>query len=153
MAVVILGLMPLAESFQFEAKRIPLPLDSRVLLGSQDTDTPRDPPKHPSTSNGYIPSKRSATKGGEPITPLCLSPSHAEAWLRGNQVIFRDLESPFGTFVNDKKLGVEEISLKTGDIIRLGYQITRNQRTPSDITDDHLKPIIVKVTISVASHY
>ena len=33
----------------------------------------------------------------------------------------------------------------------LGYQLPRNSKTPAHITDDHLKPIVAKVTISVAS--
>lgn len=68
--------------------------------------------------------------------PLALSASHAEMWVKDNkvslvhpgpiyrcriysptlQVMLRDLDAPFGTFVNSVKLA-GEMALNSGDII------------------------------------
>ncbi|KAF8623000.1 hypothetical protein AX15_006592 [Amanita polypyramis BW_CC] len=151
MATVIISLHCLPESFEFEAKRISLPPDSRVLLGSVTTDCHRDPKRTATPTNGFFPGKSLPTKCKESIMPLGLSACHAEIWLNGNQVMVRDLDAPFGTFINGVKL-VGETVLKSGDVIALGYKLPRNDRTPAHITDDHLKPIAAKVTVSVESH-
>ncbi|KAK2464704.1 hypothetical protein APHAL10511_003280 [Amanita phalloides] len=150
MASVIVSLQCMPESFQFEAKRIPLPPDSRVLLGSVDGETLVDPQRTATSSNGFFSAINPPTKGAESITSLALSASHAEIWLKGHQVMLRDLDAPFSTFVNGIRLAGETV-LKSGDIIALGYQLPRNDKTPANITDNHLKPIVAKVTVSVAS--
>ncbi|KAF8638979.1 hypothetical protein AX17_001811 [Amanita inopinata Kibby_2008] len=152
MATVIVSLQCMPESFHFDAKRIPLPKGSSILLGSVNSDSPRDVDRTALPSNGFFPSKLSTPKGREPVTPLALSACHAEIWLHGNQIMFRDLDAPFGTFVNGVRLKGETI-LKSGDIVSLGQQLPRNSKTPTSITDDHLKPVIAKVTISVASQF
>jgi len=151
MSPVIINLQCLPESFQFEPKWIPLPSTSRVLLGSVNRETVVDPERTATTSNGFFPPITPINKGVEPITPLALSANHAEIWVKDHQVMLRDLDSPFGTFVNGTQVTGEAV-LKTGDVISLGYRLPRNDKTPAHITDDHLKPIVAKVTISVASH-
>ena len=86
MATVIVNLQCLLESFEFEAKRIPLPPGSRVLLGSVTTDCHRDPKRTATPANGFFPPKILPMKGKEPIIPLGLSANHAEIWLKDNEV-------------------------------------------------------------------
>ena len=81
------------------------------------------------------------------------------------QIYIRDLDSPFGTFVNDVKIK-NIVKLQTGDIVvclssawvlqmvydslclqSLGTQIPRNSNTPGYITDEQLKPVIARVTL------
>ncbi len=136
MSSVIINLQCLPESFQFEPKWIPLPSTSRVLLGSVNRETVVDPERIATTSNGFFPPIMPTNKGAEPITPLALSANHAEIWVKDHQVglfpsspahrckiysptlqvMLRDLDSPFGTFVNGTKVAGETV-LKTGDVI------------------------------------
>ncbi|KAF8699035.1 hypothetical protein AX14_001005 [Amanita brunnescens Koide BX004] len=149
MSSIIVNLQCLPESFQFEPKWIALSTESRILLGSDTGETVVDQ-RTATTSNGFFPPMMPTSRGGDPIMPLALSASHAEMWVKDNKVMLRDLDAPFGTFVNSVKLA-GEMALNSGDIITLGYQLPRNNKTPAHITVDHLKPIIAKVTISVAS--
>jgi len=52
------------------------------------------------------------------IPETSVSSHHAEIWLRGEEVLIKDLDSTNGTFINGEK--VTEAVLKPGQILRLG---------------------------------
>ncbi|TFK62164.1 hypothetical protein BDN72DRAFT_827764 [Pluteus cervinus] len=135
-------------SFPFASKYLLLPPNTKMMLGS---DLSAIPPRIASATNGWF-SPLTQQQDGKPISisPLPLNICHAEIWFENGQAWIQDLESAFGTFVNDKKIQKETV-LKTGDVITLGIAIQRNVNTPVDITDDHLKPIIAKVSILKSS--
>ncbi|PBL02194.1 hypothetical protein ARMGADRAFT_1071686 [Armillaria gallica] len=110
----------------------------RVLLGAVEGSSTT---RQGSSTNGYF-APRSQTSE----SPLTLSVNHAEVWLENGRIYIRDLESPFGTFINDVKINTD-FALKTGDILALGKTLVRNTNTPSDITDNQLKCIVAKVTV------
>ncbi|KIL64078.1 hypothetical protein M378DRAFT_163556 [Amanita muscaria Koide BX008] len=140
----------MTDSFPFDPKRVLLPPGSHILLGSAKCDSIIDEERSALPSNGFFSAKFSPIKGGEPIIPLALSADHAEIWVKNNQLMLRDLETPFGTFVNGTRIIGEHI-LKSGDVISLGYKLSRNDKTPAHVADDHLRPVIAKVIYSVTS--
>ncbi|KIJ99331.1 hypothetical protein K443DRAFT_175824 [Laccaria amethystina LaAM-08-1] len=137
-----LRLSPASGSFSFQPKQIKL-RDQRVALG---IEIPNDPAHTSSSSNGLFAVVRTGSSTG--ISPLPVSTSHAEVWLSGSKVYIRDLDSPFGTFVNGAKITTATL-LRQGDILSLGSPVQRNSQTPAYITDDHLKPIIAKVVLAI----
>jgi pSer/pThr/pTyr-binding forkhead associated (FHA) protein len=54
-----------------------------------------------------------------PIAEPSVSSHHCEVWLRGNDVVIKDLNSTNGTFIDGKQL-TGEGSIKPGQILRLG---------------------------------
>ena len=48
-----------------------------------------------------------------------VSSHHCEIWLRGNDVVIKDLNSTNGTFVNGQQVTTEAV-LKPGQTLRLG---------------------------------
>jgi pSer/pThr/pTyr-binding forkhead associated (FHA) protein len=52
------------------------------------------------------------------ISEPSVSSHHCELWLRGTDVVVKDLDSTNGTFVNNEK--VTETVLKPGQVLRLG---------------------------------
>lgn len=72
---------------------------------------------------------------------------HARIWSDGSKVFLRDIETAFGTYVNDVRI-TQDVELKSGDVVTLGSKIPRNSNTPAYITDDHLKPVIAIVTVN-----
>jgi len=52
------------------------------------------------------------------ITEPSVSSHHCEIWLRGTDVVVKDLDSTNGTFINNEK--VTETVLKPGQVLRLG---------------------------------
>ncbi|RDB18395.1 hypothetical protein Hypma_000353 [Hypsizygus marmoreus] len=152
MTTPMLNLSPVSGSFSFQAKYIPLSRDNIVVLGSEVSDESEES-RTAAPTNGWFAPKRpiqinGIVGGSAPpaISPLPLSSRHSEVWWNGHHVYIHDKESPFGTYVNDAKI-TKPTMLKTGDIISLGSQIPRNSHTPGYITDEHLKPIIAKVTL------
>ncbi|KIK04576.1 hypothetical protein K443DRAFT_4547 [Laccaria amethystina LaAM-08-1] len=137
-----LHLSPTSGSFSFQPKQIKL-CDKRVVLG---IEIPDDPAHTSSSSNGWFTVVRTRNSTG--ISPLPVSTSHAEVWLSGSKVYIRDLDSPFGTFVNGVKIKTDTL-LQQGDVLSLGSPVQRNSQTPAYITDDHLKPIIAKVVLAI----
>ncbi|KNZ73625.1 hypothetical protein J132_10571 [Termitomyces sp. J132] len=98
-----------------------------------------------SPTNGWFTSQK---LGGEtPVLPLPLSSVHSEVWWDGLNIYIRDLDTPFGTYLNNIRLTGTK-TIQSGDIISLGSKIARNSNTPKYISDDHLKPIIAKVSIA-----
>ncbi|KAF8997760.1 hypothetical protein BDQ17DRAFT_1362968 [Cyathus striatus] len=138
----IVSFAPVTGSFRFDTKRISLARGVRVILGSENVDTGHVA----SPQNGWFAARPTADDSIGNVSPLPLSSSHVELRVNNGQVVIRDLDSPFGTFVNNVKI-TAETTLNDGDIVRLGSPIPRNSRTPAYITDDHLKPIIAKITI------
>ncbi|KAF8799780.1 hypothetical protein BYT27DRAFT_7005378, partial [Phlegmacium glaucopus] len=99
----------------------------------------------PTTSNGWFPPRLTGDITTPKISPLPLSSSHAEIWCEGGRVYIRDLNSPFGTFVNGLKIS-KVTTLLTGDTVSLGSRLPRSDKTPAYITDLHLTPVIMKVS-------
>ncbi|KAL1741090.1 hypothetical protein HDZ31DRAFT_46169 [Schizophyllum fasciatum] len=130
-------LAPTQGGFPFETKVLSLSADApRIILGSP-------PPK------GHVqPSSRNGLFAPLPNTslPLTLAVMHAELYLENGKILLRDLDSPFGTFVNTQPVR-QPTPLKAGDVITLGKRIARNAKTPRDITDDQLRPVILQVTV------
>ena len=51
----------------------------------------------------------------------CVSRSHAMIWFEGGTFWIVDTKSSTGTFLNDKRIGLEKQEIKFGDEMRLGY--------------------------------
>ncbi|KAF9457823.1 hypothetical protein BDZ94DRAFT_1272174 [Collybia nuda] len=150
----MLNLTPVSGSFPFQPKYIPLTSAAKVVLGSDVRDTTSSSVRTATALNGWFASKPPPRINGvngdhalAPISSLPLSSSHSEIWLEEQKVYIRDLDTPFGTFVNNVKIKSTTV-LKDGDIISLGIPIPRNRNTPSHITDEHLSPIIAKVVVA-----
>lgn len=130
-------LAPAQGSFPFEPKALTFTSEGpSVMLGVPPPKTRVSPSSH----NGLFAPLHNT------ILPLTLAVTHAELYLEGNKVVIRDLDSPFGTFVNGQQIR-EAAPLKVGDVITLGKRISRNAKTPPDITDDQLRPILMRVTL------
>src|SRR5277367_1496964 len=54
-----------------------------------------------------------------PIPQPSVSSHHCEIYLRGNDVVVKDLNSTNGTFINNQQVTAESV-LKPGQILRLG---------------------------------
>ncbi|KAL1661544.1 hypothetical protein GGF50DRAFT_90556 [Schizophyllum commune] len=134
---VSIKLAPTQGSFPFDTKTLSLTPDApRITLGVP-------PPKShvaPSPRNGLFEPLHGT------VLPLTLAVTHAELYLESGKVLIRDLDSPFGTFVNTQPIRAPK-PLKPGDVITLGKRINRNAKTPRDITDDQLRPISLQVTV------
>ncbi|KAG6827445.1 hypothetical protein H0H92_011742 [Tricholoma furcatifolium] len=140
-----LSLTAVPGSFPFHTKFIALPYGSTVYLGSEvDADGPRTKRVAAQTNGWFAPQQ---IGGGSPVSPLPLSSMHSEVWWDGVEVYIRDLDSPFGTYVNNVKVTGTRV-IRPGDVITLGSKIPRNTNTPKYISDEHLKPIIAKVSIT-----
>ncbi|KAG6910745.1 hypothetical protein DXG01_008277 [Tephrocybe rancida] len=138
------SLAAVSGSFPFQTKYIALPLDVTVTLGAEvDSDSGRKRVSSP--MNGWFAPQKLG--GGSPISPLPLSSSHSEVWWDGVEVYIRDLDTPFGTYVNNVKVTGTRV-IRAGDVISLGSKIARNSNTPKYISDEHLKPIMAKVSLS-----
>ncbi|KAF8189303.1 hypothetical protein BJ912DRAFT_377316 [Pholiota molesta] len=143
-----LTLFSVSGSFPFQTKHLPLSPGSKITLGSTEgTAGTRQSIHVAATNNGWFPPKQTGDSTIPPVSPLPLSSSHAEVWLDGGNVYVRDLDSAFGTFVNGLRIAKSN-PLKTGDTITLGSRIPRNEKTPAYITDLHLSPVIIKVSLS-----
>ncbi|THU86363.1 hypothetical protein K435DRAFT_575871, partial [Dendrothele bispora CBS 962.96] len=94
-------------------------------------------------TNGYF--GQTISSSGSMVSPITLGANHAQVWTASDQIFIKDTDSPFGTFINDERLdsGTSR-ALKTGDILRLGIQLTRSSNTPENVTDEQLRPIIAK---------
>ncbi|KAK0206202.1 hypothetical protein DFS33DRAFT_1381328 [Desarmillaria ectypa] len=134
----VLNLACVSGSFPFQTKHISMAGSVKILLGAVEGSSTI---RQGSPTNGFFVQKSQTAE-----SPLTLSVNHAEVWLENGRIYIRDLESPFGTFVNDVKIRTD-VTLKTGDILALGKTLVRNMNTPSDITDDQLKCIVAKVTV------
>ncbi|KAF4562597.1 FHA domain-containing protein [Pleurotus pulmonarius] len=143
----MLNLAAATGSFPFPTKFIALPPDAKVTLGLEQ---PATSSRKAENMNGWFPHKQPSSSGSNPIAPLPLSTAHAEVWAQGGKIFIRDLDSPFGTYVNDIKI-TGPTQLKRGDIISLGLHIPRNGKTPAYISDDELKPIIARVALTGTS--
>ncbi|KAG6892274.1 hypothetical protein C0992_001132 [Termitomyces sp. T32_za158] len=109
-----LSLSAVPGSFPFQTKYITLPLDVTVQFGAE-TDTGSTAQRRvASPTNGWFsPQKLS---GDSSVLPLPLSSVHSEVWWDGINVYIRDLDTPFGTYLNgDKVTGARTI--RSGDII------------------------------------
>ncbi|KAL0958441.1 hypothetical protein HGRIS_000584 [Hohenbuehelia grisea] len=147
-----LSLAPAAGSFQFQTKYIYFSDNAPVILGLEGTDSATRHAERASPSNGWFSPKYVEAGGSiQTIAPLSLSLLHAEIWSENGRIYIRDLDSPFGTYVNDARVNGNPVTLKKGDTISLGHPIARNSNTPSYITDDHLKPIIARISLSGTS--
>ncbi|KAE9398776.1 hypothetical protein BT96DRAFT_777238, partial [Gymnopus androsaceus JB14] len=141
-----LALQAKAGSFPFASKYIPLPANVKAVLGSvvQDTNDGATSGSRSATStNGWFAPRR-FQDSPNPISPISLSPNHAEIWSRNGQIFIKDLNSPFGTYVNGMRIN-GTVALKNDDTLTLGAVVGRNANTPAYITDEHLKPVIAKV--------
>ncbi|KAF7422946.1 hypothetical protein PC9H_011110 [Pleurotus ostreatus] len=144
----MLNLAAATGSFPFPTKFIALPPDAKVTLGLEQPAATSS--RKAENMNGWFPHKQPSASGSNPIAPLPLSTAHAEVWSQGGKIFIRDLDSPFGTYVNDIKI-TGPTQLKRGDIISLGLHIPRNGKTPAYISDDELKPIIARVALTGTS--
>ncbi|KIY48713.1 hypothetical protein FISHEDRAFT_73366 [Fistulina hepatica ATCC 64428] len=126
-------LAPAPESIPFGTKYVAL-TSNPTLLGSYAPGLPGTPP--PQVDNGIF-----------MAVPLSLGSAHAELWCEGGKVYIRDMDSAFGTFINDRRISGAAV-LHSGDSLRLGSPIARNSNTPCDISDDQLKAVIARVSLS-----
>ncbi|KAG6844864.1 hypothetical protein H0H87_002987 [Tephrocybe sp. NHM501043] len=108
-----LSLSSVPGSFPFQTKYIPLPLNVTVTLGSEVDDNSGQK-RITSATNGWFAPQ--TLGGGSPISPLPLSSLHSQVWWDGLEVYIRDLDSPFGTYVNNIKVTGTRI-IRAGDII------------------------------------
>ncbi|KAJ3724159.1 hypothetical protein DFJ43DRAFT_641901 [Lentinula guzmanii] len=143
----ILALKAKSESFPFASKYIPLPSNISVILGSQTKDT----------NSGQTSTNRSATStngwfaplipvdGRAPVSPISLSPDHAQIWSSDSTIFIRDLGSVFGTYVNGTRI-TGEVALKDNDTLTLGVVVERNTNTPAYVADEQLLPVVANVT-------
>ncbi|KAF8157060.1 hypothetical protein B0H34DRAFT_657551 [Crassisporium funariophilum] len=146
----VMTLTPIVGTFPFTTKQIALPPGTKVILGSTEVTATRQSVRIPTATNGWFPPESTEDTSIPSVTPLPLSPSHAQVWSDGGKVHIRDLDSAFGTFVNGTRISKDAL-LKTGDTIRLGTRIPRNEKTPAYITDFHLVPVVAKVSLTGAS--
>ncbi|KAG7448939.1 uncharacterized protein BT62DRAFT_653610 [Guyanagaster necrorhizus] len=123
----VLNLTSVSGGFPFQTKQISMAGKVKVLLGAVEGSATT---RKAGSTNGYF-----APKSQTSDSPLTLSVNHAEVWLENGRIYIRDLDSPFGTFVNDVRIE-SNFALKTGDILVLGKFLIRNMNTPADITDD-----------------
>ncbi|TFK33969.1 hypothetical protein BDQ12DRAFT_690373 [Crucibulum laeve] len=140
------NLSPTGGSFPFLSKQLSLTPSSRILLGSEVSDNASERGRRASVSNGWFAPKSTEDDAIALVSPLPLSTAHAELWISGGKVYIHDLDSPFGTYVNDVKI-TKATALRDGDTIRLGSTIARNSKTPAYITDDHLRPVVARVSL------
>ena len=84
MSAPTITLSPAAGSFPFQVKTIPLPSGTKVILGSTEVTTGHA--RHSTTSNGWFPPKQTEDSAIPSVSPLPLSPSHAEIWCDGGKV-------------------------------------------------------------------
>lgn len=133
----MLALQAKAGSFPFASKYIPLPANVKAVLGSvvQDTNDGATSGNRSATStNGWFAPRR-FQDSPNPISPISLSPNHAEIWSRNGQVsrsssilgwlltvyfsmkiFIKDLNSPFGTYVNGMRIN-GTVALKNDDTL------------------------------------
>ncbi|KAF9071784.1 hypothetical protein BDP27DRAFT_1218387 [Rhodocollybia butyracea] len=142
----MLALQAKEDSFPFASKFIPIHPNIRVVLGSQETSSGQTAGSRNATStNGWFAALPPRNGQGPLVSPIPLSPNHAEIWSRNGQIYVRDLESAFGTYVNGIRVN-GTVALKNNDTLCLGAKIVRNANTPAYVTDEHLRPIVAKVT-------
>ncbi|KAG6836796.1 hypothetical protein H0H93_003042 [Arthromyces matolae] len=139
-----LSLSAISGSFPFQTKYITLPLGAVIILGAE-VDADSNQRRVASPSNGWFAPQKLG--GGSSISPLPLSSSHTQVWWDGSGVYIRDLDTPFGTYINNSRITGTRV-VRSGDIITLGSQIPRNSNTPNYISDEHLKPIIAKISLA-----
>ncbi|KAG6852926.1 hypothetical protein C0991_008133 [Blastosporella zonata] len=108
-----LSLSAISDSFPFQTKYISLPQNVTIPLGAEvDSDSGRT--RVASATNGWFAPQKLG--GGSAISPLPLSSSHANVWWDGLEVYLRDIDSPFGTYVNNVKVTGTRV-IRAGDII------------------------------------
>ena len=74
------------------------------------------------------------------MTDDAVSPAHAIIFERGGHHVLRDLRSPTGTFVNDRRVG--QVDLHPGDLIRIGRSEFRYELcTHDDTAFAHVLPL------------
>lgn len=62
------------------------------------------------------------------IAEPSVSSHHCEVWLKGDDIIVKDLNSTNGTFVNDQQLAAEkEATVRPGQVLRLGQVELRHE--------------------------
>ncbi|KAG6899251.1 hypothetical protein C0993_011953 [Termitomyces sp. T159_Od127] len=109
-----LSLSAVPGSFPFQTKYITLPLDVTIKLGAETDTDPMAQRRVASPTNGWFSPQKSS--GDSSVSPLPLSSFHSEVWWDGLNVYIRDLDSPFGTYLNsDRITGARTI--RSGDII------------------------------------
>ncbi|KAJ4482615.1 hypothetical protein J3R30DRAFT_3286829 [Lentinula aciculospora] len=144
----MLALQAKSGSFPFASKYIPLPRNIQAVLGSQVQETnagQMSSNRSATSTNGWFAPLLSANGQGSPVSPLSLSPNHAQIWSSNGQIFIRDLDSAFGTYVNGIRVS-GDVALEDDDTLTLGAMVERNANTPVYVTDEHLKPVIAKVT-------
>ncbi|KAJ4466821.1 hypothetical protein C8J55DRAFT_526434 [Lentinula edodes] len=150
----MLALQAKPGSFPFASKYVPLPHNFQAILGSQVQDTntgPTSSNRSATSTNGWFAPLSPVDGQGAPVSPISLSPNHAQIWSTNGQIFIRDLESAFGTYVNGTRIS-GDVALADNDTLTLGIAVGRNVNTPAYVTDEHLKPVIAKVTcIGVSS--
>lgn len=114
-----LTLSPMADSCPFEAIRLSFTCNVRIPLGP----------------TAFSP-------GGS----ISVSSPHAEIWLQNKQILIRDQNTAYGTYVNGIRI-VQQTLLQNGDILTLGVPIIRSSGVPANVTNAQLKPIKAMVTI------
>ncbi|KAJ8509470.1 hypothetical protein ONZ45_g8360 [Pleurotus djamor] len=120
-----LNLAPAAGSFPFPPKYITLPSGKKEILGIEQGGLQQKSSPVPSNLNGTFPVKR-VEGSSEPVSPLSVSALHAEVWFQNGKIYIRDLDSPFGTFINDVKVQPgQEIALRRGDTLLPTYDHVR----------------------------
>ncbi|KAJ8691074.1 hypothetical protein PTI98_010679 [Pleurotus ostreatus] len=122
----MLNLAAATGSFPFPTKFIALPPDAKVTLGLEQPAATSS--RKAENMNGWFPHKQPSASGSNPIAPLPLSTAHAEVWSQGGKIFIRDLDSPFGTYVNDIKI-TGPTQLKRGDIIVRAFPPSLLNRT------------------------
>ncbi|KAJ3761178.1 hypothetical protein EV361DRAFT_788271 [Lentinula raphanica] len=143
----MLALKAKPESFPFASKYIPLPANFQTILGSQLKDTnagPTSANRSATSTNGWF-APLIPLDGRPPVSSLSLSPEHAQIWCSNGIIYIQDLGSAFGTYVNGSRIS-GDVALKDDDTLTLGVVVERNANTPADITDEHLLPVVAKVT-------
>ncbi|THU93725.1 hypothetical protein K435DRAFT_757155 [Dendrothele bispora CBS 962.96] len=146
----MINLKATADSFNFPEKFI-------FLQGAEYPPTILGLQSHP--THGQLASRRALPTNGyfgqtvsslrSTVSPIALGANHAQVWTASDQIFIEDTDSSFGTFINDERLDSRTPrALKTGDILRLGIQLTRSSDTPENVTDEQLRPIIAKVILT-----
>ena len=128
------------DTFPFETKHLQVCPGEPVLLGSaEQTGAQGEPSRKSDENNGWF----GPLPTQEDVFPLSLCGSHAKLYAKGGkvrslfwmvaeammangstarwQVFIKDMDTAFGTFVNDKKL-TAEMELLDGDIIVSGIR-------------------------------
>ncbi|KAJ3518715.1 hypothetical protein NMY22_g13542 [Coprinellus aureogranulatus] len=145
------------DSFPFAPKNIFVSSEGIILGSAGETGAQGEPSRSADIRNGWfgpLPDSKGKNPLDEDVYPISLSANHARLWTKDDRVYICCLGAAFKTYVNGAQISQDSgTELLSGDVVSLGSKIPRNKNTPSNIKDEHLKPIIAVHTSTPASSH